>query len=476
MASHTIPTSILHTLTQSTKQENKNTLYYTIKKYILYIIIFLLLGEIVHQSVKYYIRQIKVSNTATINNADSSNINNSVTSSNTKNINTRVNSRDYEGFKNYNELPYLSDLSKSEPRYVNTDTYNPDTALEPIIIETKIPILSTGNLPVLGYYYDTNYANNVTVSVIKKYILPVTISSYSTSSDVINAIKSNIINLGIIRDYNILSLDNLDTQDKLGNIEVISPLLYETVFMITTSSIKITHFQLINLQDKPINIYTNPNDIELLNIIIDVLKIERGLLRIYVINDMAKCISEFILDNGGILFICCHFKNKYLQSLCDNIKCCVLDYIPTLDTLRAVGNYSKAKPINMDALIKIRDTMLKELYKSVYVISGYDHNLSRNNMISLSKSMIYSTLNIRNSLYINTRNFTEYQLVLLSQNMVKYYQTLSANLNEWNNKQELNNEDVSSFDFLNLANVNYKLPIELNIKNELKKLNLIKIV
>lgn len=419
-----------------------------IKRYVIYIIIFLIIGEILHESIKYYIKKINNNNTSK------------------KEINEKVNN---EGFTNYNELPHLTNLTKSYPRRVTNISHNIENNLEPIVVTTKVPVLSSGQLPTIGYYCDNNYANSLMVRMIKKEILPVLDKQYDTSKKILKDIELNKANLGIIRDYEVLN-------NNTGKLEVIAPLLFETVYMITTNKINISHFQLINLQEKPIKIFTNPNDIEVLELIISIFKIDSRKLEIYVIKDISRCISEFILDDKSILFICCHFKNKYLQSLLENKKCCVLEYIPTLDTLKEIGNYSKRKPINTDALLKIKSHMLNQIYDTMYINKIYKHNLSKNNVVSLTNSKIYNTLNIRNSLYINKKNFTNYQLEMLSSNMIKKYQTLLMGLNEWNRLELYDNNDTNSIDFMNLANINNTLEIENTMKNELIKVKLIKIV
>lgn len=432
-------------------------------KYILYVLIFLILGELIHQIIK-------------------GNINGSIVLDN--NINSKIKIQKEE-FTNYNELPYLSTLNKSYPRDINkyysmttnNNLYKKESIVIPIVIESRVPVLSTGNLPILGYYYDNNYANSMITSIIRKYILPTNILQYKKSYLIYeDLIKEKKIHLGIIRDYEVIKKININNNSIQEKTNVICPLIYETLFMITTNKIQITHFQLINNINikSPIKLFTTPNDKQLLDIILNIFKIDTRKIEVNVIESMTKCISEFMLEDESILFICCHFKNKYLRALFENKQCVLLDYIPTLSTLRLIGNYSKIKPINNDALEKLQYKMLNDLYKELEITGLYYYNLSKNKVVSLVNSSIYKTVNIRNSLYINKELFTSYQLELLSDNIIRYYQTLEKSLNNWNKIPEYDNNDTNSLDFLQLSNVNPKLDIEENIKQKLIDYKLIK--
>lgn len=433
-------------------------------KYILYVLIFLILGEIIHQIIKGNINL-------------SSILDNNINKNKDNNIYTESEANK-EQFTNYNELPHLSNLNKSYPRDINTNSYTPDTGIQPIVIETKLPVLSNGELPTLGYYYDNNYANSMITSIIRKYILPANITLYKESNTIYtDLVKTKKLNLGIIRDYEVIN--NITNNSNTGTdlINVICPLIYETVFMITTNKIPITHFQLVNNINikTPIKLFTTPNDKPLLDIILNIFKIDTRRLEVNVIQSMTKCISEFMLEDESILFICCHFKNKYLRALFENKQCVLLDYIPTIKTLRAIGNYSKNKPINNDALEKLNNKLLTDFYKELNISGLYYYNLSKNKVVSLVNSSIYKTVNIRNSLYINKELFTSYQLELLANNIIRYYQTLEQSLNNWNTIPEYDNNDTKSLDFLQLSNVNPRIEIEENIKQNLIENNLIKV-
>lgn len=420
-----------------------------IKIYIICFILFLILGELIHN-------YIKSKNTSSNNNI--------------KNTNKR------EQFKNYNELPHLTDLSKSNFRYINDDNYKPDINLQPIVIKSKIPVLSNGDLPTLGYYIDNNYANTIIVKMLKKYIIPMNTNSYNTSLNILNDLVNYKINLGIIRDYEVINYIKKynNNNDNGDDINVVCPLLYETIYILRKEDLNLEHLQYINIQDNIIRIFTILNDKPILDILILYLNIDTRKIEINVLSTPEKCISNFILEEKSILFICCHFKNGYLQSLLENNKCYALDYIPTINSLMAIGNYSKNNPINDDALEKMRKNILKLLHEELYV-KIYNHNLSKNNLLSLNDDSIYETFNIRNSLYIYDRFFTDYQQILLSTNIIKYYQTFLSELNKWNNIPALNNVDNNSLDFLHLSNVNKSINFNEYVKKELVNMNLIKI-
>lgn len=444
-----------------------------IKIYIICFIFFLIIGELIHNYIK--------------------SINNSL-----PNNNVKTNKK--EAFKNYNELPHLTDLSKSNFRYIDNDNYEPNINLQPIVVKTKIPVLLNGDLPTLGYYIDNNYGNTIIVKMLKKYVIPINTNSYNTSLNILNDLVNYKINLGIIRDYEVINyiknhnnikntynkkIYNKKKYNKSNNknnskeinddiINVVCPLLYETIYILKKEDLNLEHLQYINIQDNIIRIFTILNDKPILDTLILYLNIDTRKIEINVLSTPEKCISNFILEEKSILFICCHFKNGYLQSLLENNKCYVLDFIPTINSLMAIGNYSKNNPINDDALEKIRVNILKLLCEELHV-KIYNHNLSKNNVLSLNSASIYETFNIRNSLYIYNKFFTDYQQELLSKNIIKYYQTFLAEINKWNNIPELNNIDNTSLDFLHLSNVNKSINFNEYIKNELINMNLIKI-
>jgi hypothetical protein len=377
-----------------------------------------------------------------------------------------------ELFTNYNELPHLIDLSKSNYRYINNDTYNPDINLQPIILKSKIPVLSNGDLPKLGYYIDNKYANVIIVKMVKKYVIPISEKSYNTSLNILDDLLSYNLNLGIVRDYEVI---NHIKEYGNNDIKVICPLIYETLYMIKKESLNLKHFQYINTNVDIVKIFTILNDKPILDLLILYLNIDVRKLEINVLSSIDRCISSFILEEKSILFICCHFKNGYLQALLKDNKCYVLDYIPTITSLMEIGNYSKTNPINDDALDKIRKHTLQLINNKLHT-KIYYHNLSKNNILSENNNdNIYETFNIRNSLYIYEQYFTEYQQDLLSKNIIKYYQTCLSELNKWNVIPELNNIDNNSLDFLNLSNVHKLIMFNDFVKKELININMIKI-
>jgi hypothetical protein len=408
-----------------------------IKNYFIYIIIFLLLGEIIH----YYIKKSNKTN---------------------------------EGFitKNYNELPDTIDVNKSYPRKVNNNLISINNHLQPIIIKTKIPLLKTGNLPLLGYYgNNSSYASIIPINILRKKILPLNYSRYNSSMDVLNNLMNNNIQLGIIRDHEIL-LNNND-------IKIIVPLYYETVFLLTGINLKdLTHLQLINLSNKKYKLYLSKNDKYILDIIIKYTEINTNNLEIYTYIKLEDAITNFILDKEGLFFCCCHFKNSLLQSLLNSIECFVLEYIPTINSMTEIGNYSFKNPINYETLNnKILNIKMKieNKFNTVYP-SIKKHNLNKNKLLSNNNKQIYNTLYLRNSLYINNINlFTNNQLKLLSKNIIKWYQTFSKELNNWNNITFLINDDQYSFNLDEIANVNKKIKFENNMKTEIANLGYIKI-
>jgi hypothetical protein len=248
---------------------------------------------------------------------------------------------------------------------------------------------------------------------------------------------------------------------------------YETMYLLTTKELKdLSHFQMVNLLEKPIKLYTSKNDKPLLDTIISVTGIETTKLEIYSYDTMEKAALQYILNPSGIFFGCCHFKNPILQNLLDNVSCLTLDYIPTRGSMYAIGGYSFKNPISDEALdLKINalyDTLLSAFNVNDNLVG---HNLSKNNLINRSGSKLYRTINLRTSLYIsNLDSFTKEQLVTLSKNMVEFYQTMSSELNKWNAKQTLNNIDDLSFRFEELSYVDPKLEIESHMNDELRAL------
>jgi flagellin-specific chaperone FliS len=413
-------------------------------KYTIAIIIFLIVGEIIHNYIKNYL--------------DKDNANNK-----------------QETFTNYNELPYISDLSKSQPRHINSNSYTPDEGLQPIIVTTKQKTLNDGSLPVIGYV-GSKSASIIPVNIIRQRILPCEYRELPTNNDVYNSIVTANIDLAIIRDLVViqgLTNANINANATTNQLKVIAPMYYETMYLLTTKELKdLSHFQMVNLLEKPIKLYTSKNDKPLLDTIISVTGIETTKLEIYSYDTMEKAALQYILNPSGIFFGCCHFKNPILQNLLDNVSCLTLDYIPTRGSMYAIGGYSFKNPISDEALdLKINalyDTLLSAFNVNDNLVG---HNLSKNNLINRSGSKLYRTINLRTSLYIsNLDSFTKEQLVTLSKNMVEFYQTMSSELNKWNAKQTLNNIDDLSFRFEELSYVDPKLEIESHMNDELRAL------
>lgn len=424
-------------------------------KYIIAFLIFLIIGEIIHIYIKNYL-DIK-----------------------NKNKNDNINNTKKEAFINYNELPYISNLSKSQPRHINSNGFKPDDELQPIIVTTKQKQFNNGTLPKIGYV-GSKAANIIPVNIIRQRILPCEYTELTTNNEVYNNISSGNIDLAIIRDLLVIQgLTNSNTNANANNnqIKVIAPMYYETMYLLTTKDLKdLSHFQMVNLLEKPIKLYTSKNDKTLLDTIISVIGIETTKLEIYSYDTMEKASLEYILNPEGIFFGCCHFKNTILQNLLDNVSCLTLDYIPTRGSMYAIGMYSFKNPISDEALdIKI-NTIYETLLSAFNVNANtVGHNLSKNKLSNRSGSNLYITVNLRTSLYIsNLDSFTKGQLVQLSKNMVEWYQTMSSELNNWNVKQMLNNVDDLSFRFEELSYVDPKLEIESHMNSELRNLGYVR--
>jgi hypothetical protein len=411
-------------------------------KYILAFIIFLIVGEIIHNYIKNYLDNNKK-----------------------------------EAFTNYNELPYISDLTKSQPRHINSNDYIPDNGLQPIIVTTKQKTLNNGTLPTIGYV-SSKSASIIPVNIIRQRILPCEYREFATNNEVYNNILSGNIDLAIIRDMNViqgLTTSNINSNTTINinynQLKVIAPMYYETMYLLTTKELKdLSHFQMVNLLEKPVKLYTSKNNKQLLDTIISVTGVETTKLEIYSYNTMDKAALEYILNPEGIFFGCFHFKNPILQNLLENVECLTLDYIPTRGSMYAIGGYSFKKPISDEALdIKIK-TLYETLLSAFNVSSNLvGHNLSKNKLNNRSGSKLYKTINLRTSLYIsNLDSFTKEQLVMLSKNIVEWYQTFSSELNKWNTKQTLNNADDLSFRFEDLSYVDPKLEIETHMNDELR--------
>lgn len=431
---------------------------YNIKYKICYVMFFLLLAEIIHHYIKYKNR-------------------NSFTSKfNKENCNK-------EGFTslsanvNYNELPSLTNITKSYPMIIDNIGYKPMSMLQPIVITTKLKTLKNGKLPLLGYYRDNLSVSIIPSIIIRKKVLPVNLVNYNTSVELLENINSNKCDLGIIRDMDVLNLDS----NKVKPF-VIIPMFYETLYLLSSNKIKdLNHFQQINNLTRKIKIYTNKNDELILNKIISITNIERSNIEIYSYENINKSAMEFILNPEGLFFICCHFKNSILQNLLNSIECLTLDYIPTYKSMLEIGNYSYKNPVNENSL----NLLLKNVTNKLEVIIGIStfkfnnvlfHNLSKNKLKNRNNSQNYNTYSIRSSLYISRNNlltFTNEQLQLLASNMIKWYQTIEMEINKWNNLLDINNDDNKSFKLNYISCIDSKLEIESNMKNEMIKLNYI---
>ena len=414
------------------------------KKYVLLILCFLLIGELTHIYIK-----------------------NTIKNKNNKN----------EGFVNYNELPHISNINKSYPRHISSNIMKIDEGLQPIVIKTKLLTLTNNKLPIIGYYGNNSYASIIPLNIIRKKILPINYIAINDSNEVYNKLNNKDIDIGLIRDCDVLRLLN---KNKLMNIRILLPMYYETIFLFTSKDLSnITHFQLINLQTKPIKLYTTKNDKLLLDIIIEKTNIDTSKLEIYIYNNLEDVSVNFILNPLSICFICCHFKNKILRQLFNSVICVSLDYIPTMSSLLQIGNYSNKNPINEDALLKIKDSVVKNLTFSLVspdfeVSNLLYHNLSKNNLLNRNNSNVYNTFHLRLSLYIRKDNlFTNEQLFIFASNSIKWYQTFSSELDKWNYNELLDNNDNLSYKLDTISMIDSRIKIEENVKNKMIQLGYI---
>lgn len=430
------------------------------KKTIIVIIIFLIVGELIHKYIKNYL--------------DKKNKNNNTNKTDKTIGKEENNNKKAEAFTNYNELPYISNLSKSQPRNINNNGYKPDSNLQPIIITTKVNALQNGNLPVIGYY-GNNRANTIPINILRKYIIPCEYIQYKTNDELYNQFKNGNMELGIIRDMTVINGLTLNNSNE-NNIKVIAPMYYETVFLLSTKELKdLTHFQMINLLTEPIKLYTSKNDKPLLDIIIAVTNIDTTKIEIYEFDNMEKAALSYILDSEGLYFCCCHFKNPILQNLLDSISCLTLDYIPTRSSMYAIGGYSFKNPISNESL----DKKINNLYETLVISFNANknmigHNLSKNKLNNRSGSKMYRTFNLRTSLYLTKlKSFSDKQLHILSNKLIEWYQTMSTELDKWNDKQELNNVDDISFKLDYISFIDSKLEIVPQVNDKLKELGYI---
>lgn len=427
------------------------------KKYILYVIIFLIIGELIHQYYKSF-KSIYTTTTRTINQ----------TTINQSTINQK------EEFTNYNELPTLTDLSKSYPRRINSIAYKPDTDIQPITISTIVPTLTTGKFPTLGFYGNNSYASKIPINIIRHSILPIEYKRYETSKEVCDNLELEEIELGLFRDYDIISRLRTNGQTKQ---EMIIPMYYETMYFLTSKELKdLPHFQNVNLEGKPIKLFTTSNDKPLLDKIIKICNIDTTKLEIYAFKSMEDASMNFILNPESIIFICCHFKNGILQKLLNELECLVLPFIPNRDSLIAIGGYNQRNPVNDEKLRALIEYKMKELkyeFNNVYS-SIVNQNLTKNILYHRNDKQVYKTIKLRTSLYIGHLDiFTEKQLSMLSKNMIKSYQTMGKELDNWNKIDVLDNNDEDSFNLDEVAVVLKEIKIENTMNNEIRKLGYI---
>ena len=220
----------------------------------------------------------------------------------TKKINTKENFQDYS-------------LSKSQPRPISQPDINyfPNQGFQPLVFTNtrKYPKLVLGS-PLPGS------VGFLSSQVIQKYIYPFDIQTFDTAKETVNALTSNTIQMGLIREYEVLNYIK-SNQDNI--LQALAPAYYETLFVLGKELLSLSSLNSIptsNYQRKITIAYLN-RDYDLVNNILTFNNIDISAETEKVVcveySNILDIVNDYMIGNIDIICICCHPKNTVLQEM-----------------------------------------------------------------------------------------------------------------------------------------------------------------
>jgi hypothetical protein len=352
-------------------------------------------------------------------------------------------------------------LSKSQPRPVSQPNINyyPNQGFQPLVFTNtrKYPQMVLGS-PLLGS------VGFLSSQVIQKYIYPFDIQTFNTDKEMVKALISNTIQMGLVREFEIL---NHLKGNKLDTITALAPAYYETLFVIGKALLPLSSLNSIptsNYQRKIIIAYLD-RDYDLVNNILTFNNIDISVEteKVVCVNypTILDIVNDYIIGNIDIICICCHPKNTVLQEMMLSSKNKLLKII---DTNILQDNVEQFKKDTKKGFPWIFFTDTYPVIKMPQIVSSGN---------------LYSTFQVRSLLVCNDKLPLEKEIMPeIVSNLVENYQTLQLNVEKWNaiegGDMLIDNTDKKSFDFDALSTIPKELSIHLDMVKILQQINKIK--
>ena len=372
----------------------------------------------------------------------------------TTKTNTEDKSNKIETFQDYS-------FTKSQPRPISqpNNNYFPNKGFQPLVFTNtrKYPQIILGS-PLPGS------VGFLSSQVIQKYIYPADIQTFNSDKEMVKALTSNTIQMGLIREYELL---NYIKSKQDNTIQALAPAYYETLFALCKSLIPLSSLNSISNFDyqRKITLAYLDRDYDLVNNILAFNNINISLDTEKVVcikyTNILDMINDYSIGNIDIICICCHPKNTVLQEMMLNSKNKLLKII---DTNILQDNVEKFKNDTKKQFPWIFFTETYPVIKMPQVINSGN---------------LYSTFQVRSLLVCNDKIPLEKDVIPeLVSNLVENYQTLQLNVERWNaiegGKMLIDNTDKKSFDFDALSTVPKELSIHLDMVKILQQLNKVK--
>ena len=377
------------------------------------------------------------------------------------NINTNTNKKNTTKTINTKETFQDYSLSKSQPRPVSQPNINyyPNQGFQPLVFTNtrKYPQMVLGS-PLPGS------VGFLSSQVIQKYIYPFDIQTFNTDKEMVKALTSNTIQMGLVREYEVLNYIK-SNQDTI--LQALAPAYYETLFVLGKALIPLSSLNSIptsNYQRKITLAYLD-RDYDLVNNILTFNNIDISVETEKVVcvkyPNILDIVNDYIIGNIDIICICCHPKNTVLQEMMLSSKNKLLKIIDTNILQDKVEQFKK-------------DT--KKGFPWIFFIDTYP--VIKMPQI-VSSGNLYSTFQVRSLLVCNDKLPLEKEIMPeIVSNLVENYQTLQLNIERWNaiegGEMLIDNTDKKSFDFDALSTVPKELSIHPDMVKILQQINKIK--
>ena len=372
------------------------------------------------------------------------------------NTNTKTNTEDKS-----NKIETFQDYSftKSQPRPISqpNNNYFPNKGFQPFVFTNtrKYPQIILGS-PLPGS------VGFLSSQVIQKYIYPADIQTFNSDKEMVKALTSNTIQMGLIREYELL---NYIKSKQDNTIQALAPAYYETIFVLGKSFLSslnsISNFDYqrkikLAYLDRDYDLVNNILAFNNINISLDTEKVV--CIKYPNILDM---INDYSISNIDIICICCHPKNTVLQEMMLNSKNKLLKIIDTNILQETVDEFKKET---------------KTMFPWIFFTETYP--ITKMPQI-VNSGNLYSTFQVRSLLVCNDKIPLENDVMPeLVSNLVENYQTLQLNVERWNaiegSEMLIDNTDKKSFDFDALSTVPKELSIHLDMVKILQQLNKVK--